>query len=172
MATTRQIAAAKRNIVKAQAKWQSMSHRQHALAQPEGRGRAKPGTVGSGEYYRIVVRPRSEFISFRTQDVGDPGDLLRIAGKRSSGSWATQAWLVDKHMAHIEGDSLVADATDAKNLLAKLRGIPHHEKGDIFSAKDRRNVPEHEKPTAAPRAARSINIKKAQASRHNTHAPD
>ncbi len=163
MATTKQIAAAKRDIVKAQAKWQRMTHRQHVLAQPHGRKRAKPGSRGMGTYYRIVVRPRNEFVSFRTHDVGKPGDLLRISGKRGSGSWATQAWLVDKRLAHIDGDYLVADAPDAKDLLMKLRSVPYHEKGDIFSAKDRRNVPEKEKPTDAQQVARAKNIKKAQA---------
>jgi hypothetical protein len=144
-----------------------MTRRQRALAQPQGRGRAKPGAGGSGEYYRIVVRPRSEFVSFRTQDVGEPGGLLRVAGRRSSGSWATQAWLVDKRMAHVEGDYLVADAPEAKDLLMKLRSVPVHEKGDIFSARDRRNVPEREKPTDAQRDARLKNIKMAQAARRN-----
>ena len=167
MATARQIAAAKRNIAKARTKWQNMTRRQRALAQPQGRGRAKPGAVGGGEYYRIVVRPRSEFVSFRTQDVGEPGGLLRVAGRRSSGSWATQAWLVDKRMAHVEGDYLVADAPEAKDLLMKLRSVPVHEKGDIFSARDRRNVPERGKPTDAQRHARLKNIKMGQAAKRN-----
>lgn len=168
MASVKQVAAAKRNIVKAQAKWQSMTHRQRALAQPEGRSRARPG-AGGGEYYRIVVRPKSEFVSFRTHDVGHPGDLLRISGKRTSGSWATQAWLVDKHMAHVEDDYLVADAPDAQELFMKLRGTPRHERGDVFTAKDRRNVPEADKPTPAQRAARAANIKKAQAAWQAKH---
>lgn len=63
-----------------------MSHKQHALAQPEGRKRAKPGTTGEGEYYHIIARPKSEFFAFRNQDVGDPGHLIRMAGKRMAGS--------------------------------------------------------------------------------------
>jgi len=169
MATTKQIAAAKRNIVKAQTEWKRMTPRQRALAQPQGRGRAKPGTVGAGNYYRIVVRPRSEFISFRIHDVGRPGGLLRIAGRRSSGSWATQAWLVDKRMAHIKAGYLVADSPDAAGLLMSLRSAPVHEKGDIFTAKDRRNVPEKEKPTLAQQFARMENIKKAQAAWRALH---
>jgi hypothetical protein len=165
MATTKQREAARQNIKKAQAAWKSMSHRQHALAQPEGRRRAKPGTKGEGEYYRIVVRPKNEFTTFRFQDVGDPGHLQRLAGKRGSGSWATHAWLVAKEDAHIEGDKLVPDSQDAKDLLNKLRGEPKYEKGDIFTAKDRRNIPEREKPTPAQQRARSTNIKKAQSAR-------
>jgi len=166
MATDKQREAARENIKKAQAKWKSMSQRQHSLAQPEGRNRSKPGVSGEGDYYRIVVRPKDEFTSFRNQDVGKPGGLERLAGRRSSGSWATHAWLISKKAAHMDGRELVADSDDAKELLAELNSKPVHEKGDIFTAKDRRNVPEREKPTPAQRKAWSENIKKAQTARH------
>src|SRR5436309_875902 len=106
--TSGQKSAAKKNIKKAQAKWQSMTHRQHALAQPEGRARKRPG-AGGGKFYRIQVRPKSEFVTFRTQDVGELGHLERLAGKRSSGSWDTQAWLIAKEDAHVHGNTLVID---------------------------------------------------------------
>lgn len=166
MATTKQSEAARQNIKKAQAKWRSMTSRQHSLAQPEGRRRAKPGTSGSGDYYRIVVRPKEEFVTFRNQDVGKPGGLQRLSGKRSSGSWSTQAWLISKDLAHVESGKLVADSKDAKELLKTLGSEPTHQKGDIFTAKDRRNVPEREKPTTAQKRARQANIKKAQSARH------
>ncbi|MBW3568899.1 hypothetical protein KY385_02095 [Candidatus Parcubacteria bacterium] len=166
MATTKQREAARRNIKKAQAKWQSMSKRQHSLAQPEGRKRAKPGTQGEGEYYRVVVRPKEQFVTFRNQDVGDPGGLQRLAGKRSSGSWDTQAWLVSKDYAHPSNGKLVPDHKDAKDLFAKLGSQPKHEKGDVFAAKDRPNVPEKDKPTPSQKRARQENIKKAQAAQH------
>ncbi len=70
MATQKQLEAAKENIKKAQKKWQEMSHKEHALAQPEGRKRAKPGTKGEGDYFRIVVRAKDEFVTFRYQDIG------------------------------------------------------------------------------------------------------
>jgi hypothetical protein len=168
MTTEKQRKAAKQNIKKAQAAWSSMTSRQHSLAQPEGRNRAKPGTRGEGDYYRIVVRPKEQFTSFRNQDVGEPGGLQRIAGRRSSGSWDTQAWLIHKDHAHIEGDALVADSDDAKDLLEKLGSTPKHEKGDIFTAKDRPNVPEKDKPTEAQKRAQSENIKKAQAARRKS----
>jgi hypothetical protein len=168
MATAKQRAAARKNIKKAQKTWQSMSHREHARAQPEGRRRAKPGTRGGGEFYRIVVRPKDEFVTFRTQDVGDPGHVERLAGKRSSGSWDTQAWLVSKHDAHVDHGKLVPDTAEVRELLGKLGSKPVHIKGDIFEAADRPNVPEREKPTPAQKRARAKNIKKAQAARH-TH---
>ncbi|HEX4774893.1 MAG TPA: hypothetical protein VH234_05230 [Candidatus Saccharimonadales bacterium] len=166
MATTKQQSAARQNIKKAQAKWKSMSSRQHSLAQPEGRKRAKPGTKGTGDYFRIVVRPKEQFTSFRNHDVGKPGGLQRVAGHRSSGSWSTQAWLISKDNAHIKNNQLIADSKDAKDLLSTLSSKPVHEKGDVFIAKDRRNVPEKEKPTPAQKRARATNIKKAQAARH------
>jgi len=165
MTTTKQKEAAKENIKKAQEKWQSMSKREHSQAQPEGRNRSKPGTTGEGEYYRVVLRSKDQFDTFRNQDVGDPGGLQRLAGKRSNGSWGTQAWLVSKDYAHKEGDHLVADHDDAKSLFERLGSEPTHEKGDVFSAKPRRNVPEKEKPTKAQQKARQQNIKKAQEAR-------
>ena len=63
--------------------------------------RARPGTKGKGKYYRIVVRPKSSFKSFRVQDVGGRGGVERLAGKRRDGSWDTQAWLIPKSQAHI-----------------------------------------------------------------------
>jgi len=125
--------------------------------------RQQPGVKGTGDYFRIVVRPKEKFTSFRNQDVGKPGGLQRVAGHRSSGSWSTQAWLISKDDAHIENGQLIPDSQDAKNLLKILSSKPVHEKGDIFTARDRRNIPENEKPTPAQKRARAANIKKAQA---------
>ncbi len=86
MTTEKQRAAARKNVRRAQARWKSMTYRQHALAQPQGRGRKRPGTTGKGKFYRIEVRPKSDFVTFRVQDVGEKGGLERLAGKRSSGS--------------------------------------------------------------------------------------
>src|SRR5262249_47435438 len=109
MATMKQRQAARKNIRKAQAAWKSMSQRQHSRAQPEGRSRKRPGTGGQGNYYRVRVRPKQEFVTFRTQDVGEPGHVQRVAGKRSSGSWDTQTWLISKDDAHVEGGKLIPD---------------------------------------------------------------
>src|SRR5207248_2272933 len=109
--------------------------RQHSLAQPEGRGRKRPGTGGGGRFYRIEVRPKQEFVTFRTQDVGDRGHLERVAGKRSSGSWDTATWLISKEDAHRQGDTLVIDDPKVKASLIdkkQIRGKIIHKKGDIF----------------------------------------
>jgi hypothetical protein len=166
MATEKQREAARQNVRKAQATWQSMSRTERARAQPEGRKRRKPGTTEEGEYYRIMVRPKDEFVTFRTQDVGGPGHIERVAGKRSSGSWDTQAWLISKSDAHVEGGELFPDTPEAREVLADLGSRPSHVEGDVFEAKPRPNVPEREKPTPAQQQARLANIKKAQAARH------
>ncbi len=163
MATARQSAAARRNIRKASARWKSMSSRQRARSQPEGLRRRRPGSTGKGKYYRVAVRPKSEFVSFRTQDVGRPGHIQRVAGRRTSGSWSTVTWLIGKDDAHLERGRLVADTPSARKVLRQLRSTPVRVVGDRFKALSRRNVPEREKPTAAQTRARKRNIKKAQA---------
>jgi hypothetical protein len=167
MATDKQKEAARENIKKAQERWQEMTPRERALAQPEGRKRAKPGTKGEGDYFRIVLRPKDEFVTFRFHDVGDKGHVMRLAGKRSSGSWDTQAWLIAKGDAHVEGDTLVGDTDDARKVIAALGSKPKHVQGDVFEAKDRPNVPERKKPTEAQLRAWRENIKKAQQARRS-----
>lgn len=168
MATERQRQAARKNIKKAQTKRERMSSRKNARSQPEGRSRQKPGTGGQGNYFHVEVREGDDFETFRTQDVGDPGHLQRVSGRRPSGSWATVKWLIGKEDAHVENDKLVGDTKDAKDLLKKLRTKPVHVRGDLFEAKPRRNVPERSKPTAAQQRARRQNIKRAQAARERS----
>ncbi|MBI4301657.1 MAG: hypothetical protein HY664_03540 [Chloroflexi bacterium] len=164
MATKKQLEAARENIIEAQER-RFMSPKQNAIAQPEGRARAKLGTKGGGEYFRIVVRPKEEFVVFRYHDIGEPGHIQRLAGRRSSGSWDTQTLLISKEDAHIEGDKLVPDTDDARGVLEQLGSEPKHVKEDIFEAKDRPNVLESEKPTSAQRRAQMANIRKAREAR-------
>jgi hypothetical protein len=165
MATARQRRAARRNIGHAQAARRKMSSRTHARRQPHGRGRAKPGARSGGAFFHIEVRPRRQFKTFRTQDVGKKGGIERVAGKRGSGSWDTQKWLISKEHAHRVGRRLVPDTPDARKVLKTLGASPRHVAGDRFRAKDRPNVPERKKPTPAMRRARSRNLRKARAAR-------
>jgi len=157
--------AAKKNIKKAQAAWKGMTKRERSLAQPQGRGRLKPGTSGKGKFYRIEVRPKSEFVTFRNQDVGKKGGLERLAGKRTSGSWDTVSWLIGKNKAHVQNGHLMIDDPKARTVLKSIRGRIVHVKGDVFRAHPRKNVPEAAKPTSAMRRAQKANIKKAQKAR-------
>lgn len=166
MASRKQRRAASKNIRKAQRVWQQMSSRQRSRAQPEGRSRAKPGRSGGGDYFHIEVRDKRQFSSFRTQDVGKPGGIQRVAGRRNSGSWDTVKWLIAKDRAHVsDGGRLVPDRQDARKVLNMLGSTPRHVTGSYFRAKPRKDVPEKDKPTAAQRRARRQNIKKAQAAR-------
>lgn len=166
MATLKQTRAAKRNVKKAQTRWEKMTVRERSLAQPQGRGRKKPGTTGAGKFYRIEIRPKGQFTSFRIQDVGKKGGLERLAGRRSSGSWATVSWLIAKKNAHLKGTTLVIDNVKERAALKKaIRGPITHVKGDVFHAHPTKNVPESAKPTPAMERAQKSNIKKAQASR-------
>jgi hypothetical protein len=169
MATTKQIQAAKQNIKKAQKTWQSMTSRQRSLRQPEGRSRKKPGMGNKGNYYRVIVRPKSEFVTFRTHDIGRQGHTQRIAGKRSSGSWATHSWLISKEDAYVENGILKSKKSRIRNVLDKLRGSITRQKGNVFKAKPRKNIPEKNKPTKKQKTAWKKNIKKAQRARRTTN---
>lgn len=166
MATKKQITAAKKNIKKASKKWQSMSSRARALAQPQGKRRAKPGSTGKGEYYHITVRPKTQFTSFRVHDVGKKGHLQRVAGRRPSGSWATHKWLINKTDAKVVNKKIIGVSVAAKKVIAELSSAPKHYMGDKFTARPKKNVPESQKPTPAQKRARAKNIKKAQAAKN------
>jgi len=129
--------------------------------------RKKPGTTGAGKFYHIEVRRKGQFTSFRTQDVGKKNGLERIAGRRSSGSWATATWLVSKKNAHVsaKGELVIDDKKEKAALAKALRGKITHVKGDIFTARPVKNVAEKAKPTPAMKRAQMKNIKKAQAAR-------
>jgi hypothetical protein len=127
--------------------------------------RRKPGSTGEDEYYHIEVLPKTDFVTFRTQDVGKRGHIQRVAGKRTSGYWSTVKWLIDKDDAHVQGKKLVPDTKAAKEVIEQLGSEPVHMIGDRFKARPRPNTPEQDKPTPAQKRARSANIKKAQAAR-------
>jgi hypothetical protein len=134
-----------------------------------GSSRAKPGTRGGGKYYRIEVRPGADFSSFRYHDVGRPGHVQRLAGRRPNGTWADAAWLIAKQDAHVEGGKLVGDTATARQIL-KTVGPATHIRGDRFRGRTRRNVPRRAKPTSAQQRARSANIRKAQKARRRSRA--
>lgn len=168
MATEKQGKAARKNIKKAPGKWQGMSPEARAESPSERHRRETPGRGGGGggDYFHIEVRPKDEFVTFRTQDVGKKNGIERVGGQRENGSWETVKWLVNKEMAHVENGRLVADHPDAKELFDKLGAEPRRIEGDIFEAKERPNVPpEKDKPTEAQERGRAENIKKAQSVR-------
>lgn len=126
--------------------------------------RKAPGSTGKGKFYRIELRPKGQFSSFRVQDVGKKGGLERLAGHRPSGSWDTVSWLVGKDKATVVKGHLKITGKKEQSVLTQIKGPIVHLKGDIFRAHPR-NVPEAKKPTPAMRRAQKANIKKAQAAR-------
>ena len=154
MATKKQTKAAKENIKKAQETWKKMSSEERAASQPEGRERETPGKGGSGDFYHIEVRPKEEFVTFRTQDVGKKNGIERVGGQRENGSWDTVKWLVSKEMAHVENGKLIADHPDAKELFDELGTEPKQIEGDLFEAKDKQHVPKKENSTRARQQTR------------------
>jgi hypothetical protein len=128
--------------------------------------RKTPGSTGRGDYYHIEVRPAGDFVTFQTQDMGRRGHIQRVAGRRSSGYWATVKWLIGKEDAHIQEHKLVPDTKDAKEIIEQQLGSqPVHLLGDRFKARPRGNIPESIKPTPAQQRAQRKNIKKAQSAR-------
>ncbi len=127
--------------------------------------RKKPGTGGRGKYYRIVVRPKGQFATFRVHDVGRKGHIQRLAGKRKGGGWDTQAWLIAKTDAGLSRGILVGKTAAARSVISKLGAKPRKVSGNVFRAKPRKDIPERKKPTPAMRRAQGGNIKKAQAAR-------
>lgn len=123
--------------------------------------RKAPGSTGKGKFYRINVRPKGDFTSFRVQDVGQKGGLERLAGHRSSGSWDTVTWLIEKKDAHVKNGHLIVTGKKAKSVLKNITGHIYHVKGDIFRAHPEKNVAEKDKPTAAMRRAYRARRKKA-----------
>jgi hypothetical protein len=125
--------------------------------------RAKPGTTGKGKFYRIELRPKGQFKTFRVQDVGEKGGLERLAGKRPGpgGTWDTVTWLVSKDDAYIDAHGHLKIKGKAKSVLKQIKGKIVHVKADIFRAHEK-NVREIDKPTPAMKRAQKANIKKAQ----------
>jgi hypothetical protein len=116
-------------------------------AKPGTKTRAKPGTKGGGRFFHIELRPSAQFVAFRVQDVGLPGGVERVAGRRASGTWDTAKWLVEKSHAHLdENGTLVPDSLEAEKLFKSLGSAPVHLGGDRFRAK----------PRAASRAQRRL----------------
>lgn len=97
------------------------------------RERKKPGTGGEGKYYRLVLQSKEQFVTFRYHDVGEKGgDLIRLAGKKSGGSWETQAWLINKDSAKVENGNLIARSRDVEDLLKTLGTRPRQIDNDVF----------------------------------------
>ena len=116
-----------------------MSKSERARSQPEGAQRKAPGRGSDGDYYHVAVRNKSQFKTFRTHDVGDPGGIQRVAGQRKSGTWGTVKWLIPKEWAHMKGGKLIADSDDARKVLEQLGSAPVHSSAEATAARRTRS---------------------------------
>jgi len=155
VSSTKQRAAAPKNLRKAEAGWRARSRRNHSRG-PE-RSRAKSGPTGTGGYYHVEVRPETQFATFRTQDVGERGGIERVAGRRAGGAWDTLKWLIGKAHAHVERGRLVPDSPDARKVLDPLGSSPRQIGGDRFEAVLRPGSAGAARSTAAQKRARPRN---------------
>ena len=141
--------------------------RQSTAAPAEGLKRKLPGTPGEGHYYHIVIRPKHEFVTFRTQAVGRKGHVQRVAGQRTGGAWATVKWLIAKRDAHIEDGKLVPDTKSAREAVSQLGSDPVRVKGDFFEARPGREL-ESAEPTAVQKRSPAKDVKKARAAQRKS----
>lgn len=96
-------------------------------------------------FYRIEVRHRKGFTTFKKDDVGKKGGLVRVCGKREDGKWVTIRWLVSKKDAHVDAErNLILDDPRVRAMLKNIRGRIVHVKGIIYVAKPRRIL--HDEP--------------------------
>jgi len=130
--------------------------------------RRKSGSTGAGEYYHIEVLPRTDFVSFRTQEVGRRGHIQRVAGQRSSGYWSTVKWMIDKNEAHVQDNKLVADTPAAKEVIEQLGSEPVRMLGDLFKARPRPNFQGNVKSTPTRTKPRTEKVKTARTTRRKS----
>lgn len=100
------------------------------------KGRSEPGS-GAGRFFRVIVRPEGKyrFTNWRYQDLGW-GHVERLLGKKQRGNWKTQAWLINKHDAHVSGGLLFPDSTEAEEAFNHFYTYPKHLRADIFVARE------------------------------------
>lgn len=87
------------------------------------------------DFYYIEVRSKENYKTFRTHAAAGEEGIERVSGQREDGSWDTVKWLVSKEMAHVEGDTLIADHPAAKELFDKLGAAPKLIENNHFEAK-------------------------------------
>jgi hypothetical protein len=70
--------------------------------------RARNMSDWAKDYYRIKVRSKNQFSTFRIEHLTE-NDSIQITGRLADGSWGTQQWLINKGDVRLENGILVAD---------------------------------------------------------------
>lgn len=115
-----------------QAKERFTAAKVQTTVKPERRTKNLENRFEEGTYYRIIMRPRSNFVSVRSETPTGLNKIQQINGKAPNGQWSTQSWLVRKDGARIENEVLIGDTKAIRSLLKALNGIVQRTKGDEF----------------------------------------
>jgi hypothetical protein len=78
--------------------------------------RARSMIEWAKDYYRIKVRPKNQFSTFRIEHLTE-NDSIQITGRLADGSWGTQQWLINKGDVRLEKGKLVADDERIQNAI-------------------------------------------------------
>lgn len=89
-------------------------------------------TASKRGYFRIIIRPRKQFVAFHTLETREPSSVQRLAGHRPASVRANQTWLLSKEIAHVEKGRIIPDTSEAVELLAAFAHEPVHQRDDLF----------------------------------------
>lgn len=99
-------------------------------------------SIGSGRYFHVEVRPKTDFNAFYTKDVGRTGHSLLVLGrKKKDGKWAAHLWLINKKDAYItESGKLDSEDRRVKQILDYVDGDLVHKEKDTFYVRSQRSL--------------------------------
>ena len=88
-----------------------------------------------GQYFIIIIRPRDEFVKFKSDPVSGEGMLQQIHGQNSKKQWSTQSWLISKEGATVNKGKLVSTSHHVSKLLRAIGGKITKLSDDTFLVK-------------------------------------
>jgi hypothetical protein len=132
MGTTNNHYRVENSITEAQRIWRRMSSEYCINISKTLRERRVLLMQQSKNYFRIIVRPEDKYKSFRHKDIGAQGRIIRVSGRKNSGSWDTQAWLISKDYAYQEDEKLIAESDEVRDLFEGFSGPPKRLEGDTY----------------------------------------
>jgi hypothetical protein len=72
------------------------------------------------EYYYLTMESDDEFILFKSETIGADNQSHMIKAKEKNGRWKVKEWIINKDDAHMEGNYLVGDDPEVKEILDEL----------------------------------------------------
>jgi hypothetical protein len=89
-------------------------------------------TASKRGYFRIIIRPRKQFVAFRTLGAEAPSSVQRLTNHQPMSIRPNQTWLLSKEIAHVEKGRIIPDTSEAVELLAAFGHQPVHQRDDLF----------------------------------------